>query len=194
MKRFAIIALTIGALVGAGVASAQARGGGSHGGGGGAWQGGGGSHGGGSWNGGGWHGGGSWNGGWHGGGSWNGGWHGGWGWHGGTNVVVGFGGPWWGWWPAYYPYYAYPAAYPYAYPYYGYGEYYAGPTYYSGTYVQRSDPGGQQQYQSGQVTSDGYSYYCPNPAGFYPQIPTCAAGWLRVVPQGAPAPTAPAQR
>ena len=198
MKRFVIILLAIGALVGAGVASAQRGGGGSHGGGASA----GGMHGGGGWSGGS-HGG-SWSGGSHGGswngghgGSWNGGWHGGW--HGHTNVVVGFGGPWWGWWPAYYPYYgyAYPAAYPYAYPDYGYGEYYPIPAYDSGAYVQRPDAGyqgGQQQYQGGQITTDGYMYYCPNPAGFYPQVPTCAAGWLRVVPQGAPGPTAPAQR
>ena len=209
MKRFVIILFALGALVGAGMASAQrggGSGGGSHGGGGSA----GGMHGGGSWSGGShggsWNGGhGGWNGGhggWNGGhgGSWNGGWHGGW--HGGTNVVVGFGGPWWGWWPGYYPYYGYagygyPAAYPYTYPNYGYGEYYPAPTYDTGTYVERPDAGYQggqpQQYQGGQVTSDGYVYYCPNPAGYYPQVPTCAAGWLRVVPQGG-GPTAPSQR
>lgn len=200
MKRFAIILLVIGALAGAGVASAQRSGGGGmHGGGGGMSGGmqggggwGGGSHGSWSGSGGGWHGGGSWNGGWHGSG-----WHGS-GWHGGTNVVVGFGGPWWGWWPGYYPYYGYPVSYPYGYPSYGYGDYYPAPTYDTGAYVQRPDTGyqgGQQyQFQGAQVTSDGYSYYCPNPAGYYPQVPTCAAGWLRVVPQGAPGQGAPPQR
>lgn len=204
MKRFAMISLAIGALLFTGLAVAQhgggggMRGGGSMGGGSmGGWSGG--SHGG-SWSGGS-HGGswggshGSWNGGWHGGGNWHGGWHGG-NWHGST-VVVGFGGPWWGWWPGYWPYYgyyggyyggAYPAAYPYAYPSYGYGEY--APMYDSGAYVQRPDVPYQsgQQYQGGQVTSDGYLYYCPNPAGYYPQVPSCAAGWLKVVPQGAPGP------
>jgi|SRR5215831_13200070 len=210
MKRFAIILLALGTLIFAGIASAQ-RGGGGHGGG----SMGGGSMGGGMHGGGGWSGGshgGSWSGGSH-GGSWSGGWHGGSGWHGGgwhgsgwhgNTVVVGFGGWWGGWWPGYYyPYYGgygygYPVTYPYAYPYYGYGEY--APMYDTGSYVQRPDasyPGDQQyqfQGQGGQVTSDGYSYYCPNPAGYYPQIPNCAAGWLRVVPQGAPGPNAPAQR
>ena len=202
MKRFVITLFAVAALVGAGIASAQSHGGGggSHGGGG--WSGG--SHGAGGWSGGS-HGGGSWSGGSH--GSWSGGSHGGWSggshggwhggsWHGGTRVIVGFGGPWWGWWPGYYPYYygyGYPVTYPYVYP--SYDDYYA-PMYDTGAYVQRPDAAyqGQQQYQGGQVTSDGYLYYCPNPAGYYPQIGTCAAGWLRVVPQGAQAPSAPAQR
>jgi hypothetical protein len=99
--------------------------------------------------------------------------------------------------------YGYPAAYPYSYPNYGYGEYHPAPTYDTGAYVERPDAGYQggqlQQYQGGQtqggqITSDGYVYYCPNPAGYYPQVPSCAAGWLRVVPQGGPGPNAPGQR
>jgi hypothetical protein len=191
MKRFAMI-LMAGALLIGGTGVAMAQHGGGHGGGGG--MGGGGMGGGGGWHGGG---GGSWSGGggnWHGGGgSWHGGggsWHGGgWGWH-GTSVVIGVGGPWWGWWPAYYPYYSY--AYPYYYPYAGYYPYYQdGPMYDYGTYVQRPDANYQGDTTQGAPSQGGYQYYCPNPAGYYPQVPTCAAGWLRVVPPNAPGPTAP---
>lgn len=31
-----------------------------------------------------------------------------------------------------------------------------------------------------------YAYYCRNPAGYYPQIPRCPTGWLKVVPENAP--------
>jgi hypothetical protein len=204
MKRFAMILVAAALMIGGtGVAMAQHGGGGGgmgggHGGGGGGMGGGWHGGGGGSWGGGGgnWHGGGgSWHGGggsWHGGGgSWHGG-HGGWGWH-GTSVVIGVGGPWWGWWPAYYPYYyggGY--AYPYYYPYTGYYPYYQdAPMYDSGTYVQRPDAGYQGDSTQGAPAQGGYQYYCPNPAGYYPQVPTCAAGWLRVVPPNAPGPTAP---
>ena len=37
----------------------------------------------------------------------------------------------------------------------------------------------------------GYSYpydysawYCPNPAGYYPDVQTCPSGWVQVVPNG----------
>jgi hypothetical protein len=204
MKRIAMILVAVIALMSAGLASAQRGGGGMHGGGsmGGGWSGGG------SWNGGGWHGGGSWNGGgwnggWH-GGSWNGGWRGCWG-CGGTRVVVGVGGPWWGWWPVWGWGPAWGGS-----PWWGWnaGPAWGGPAWGSSdswTFVQRTDMGadtGQYQgefqeapqYQGAQVTSDGYAYYCPNPAGFYPQIASCSAGWLRVVPQGAPGPASPGQR
>jgi hypothetical protein len=36
-----------------------------------------------------------------------------------------------------------------------------------------------------------YWYYCSNPAGYYPQIATCPAGWAQVLAQPAP-PPAPA--
>ena len=63
-----------------------------------------------------------------------------------------------------------------------------------GTYVQRPDAGYQgDMYQGVQPQSSPYQYYCPNPAGYYPQVPTCAAGWLRVVPPSAPGPTEPTQ-
>ena len=31
-----------------------------------------------------------------------------------------------------------------------------------------------------------YSYYCNDPAGYYPDVPSCPSGWLRVVPGDAP--------
>ncbi|TMH19857.1 MAG: hypothetical protein E6H64_11715 [Betaproteobacteria bacterium] len=166
MKRFAMIVLAVIGLVGGiGVASAQMHSGGSHGGGG--------SHASGQW---------------HSGGSWNGGnWRGG-NWHGGSRVFVGvgFGAPWWGWWPGYYPLY---------YPYYGTYGYYPYPAYYSydyaePSYIQQDD----SAYQSRSGQRGDYSYYCPDPAGYYPQVQTCAQGWLRVVPPSAPGPGAPAQR
>ena len=194
MKRFAMILVAAATLIGGtGVAMAQ-HGGGGHGGGGMGGGGMGGARGGGG-SGGAWHGG-SGGGSWHGGSGWHGGsnWHGGhgWGWH-GTSVVIGFGGPWWGWWPSYYPYYY--GGYPYYSPYYGY-PYYSypyssdGPMYDYGTYVQRPDAGYQGDMTQAPAQG-GYQYYCPNPAGYYPQVPTCAAGWLRVVPPNAPGPTAP---
>lgn len=196
MKRFAMILLAAVTLViGSGVASAQSHGGGGwHGGGGGGW------HGGSSWHGGsGWHGG-AWGGGWHGsawhGGNW-GGWHGGWG---GSRVVIGVG-PWWGWgWGAGWGWGWWPWA-----PAWGWGwgapaaswGWGAGgpdssfPTVDSSTatFVQR-DPSAvtEGQFSQGQQ----YFYYCPD-AGYYPQVPTCARGWLRVLPSGTPGPAAPVQ-
>ena len=165
MKRFAMILLAaVGLVGGVGVAGAQMHSG-SHGGGG--------THASGQW---------------HSGGSWNGGnWRGG-NWHGGSRVFVGvgFGAPWWGWWPGYYPLY---------YPYYGAYGYYPYPDYYSYDYVEPSyiqQDNSAYQPRSGQRGE--YSYYCPDPAGYYPQVQTCAKGWLRVVPQSAPGPGAPAQR
>ena len=168
MKRFAMILLAAVALVGGiGVADAQTRGG-SHGSG---------MHAGtsghsGSWSG---HSGGSWNGGnWH-----RGNWHG----HGSRVFVgVGFGAPWWGWWPGYYPLY---------YPSYGYYGYYPYADYYPYEYGESSYI---QQDEYNQPRSGQYSYYCPDPAGYYPQVQTCATGWLRVVPQSVPGPGAPGQR
>jgi hypothetical protein len=29
---------------------------------------------------------------------------------------------------------------------------------------------------------NNYSYYCNDPAGYYPDVPSCPNGWLRVVP------------
>jgi hypothetical protein len=166
MKRFAMIVLAAVTLIGGiGVANAQMHG----------------SHGGGAMSGGG-HGGGSWQGGgsWHGGNNWNGGnWHGG---HTRFVIGVGFGAPFWGWgwWPGYYYPGYYPAypAYPYSYQPYSYD------TYPSGTYIEQNAPAPNP------ARSD-YSYYCPDPAGYYPEVRACAKGWLRVVPQNAPGPAGP---
>jgi hypothetical protein len=178
MKRFAMIVLATATLFGGiGMASAQGHGGGHMGGSGGGFHGG---------TAGTWTGGGNWSGGnWHGGSSWNGGsWH-----HGGHNRVfvgVGLGWPWWGWgwgwWPGYYPYY--PA---YGYPYYDYpyGDY-------SGGYIEQGSSGEAQPAPA--PSGPQYSYYCPDPAGYYPQVATCPKGWLRVLPQNAPGPSSPAPR
>lgn len=186
MKRFAIILLAAVGLVGSiGVASAQmhrgSQGGGAHASGG--------SSSGGSWNrgGGNWHGGGSWN---RGGGNWH---------HGHSSRVfigLGFGAPFWGWgwwpayYPAYYPYSSYYSAYPYYAADYPYGYEYGFDSVAPG-YVQKDAPAYSQQ---GSGQGRDYSYYCPDPAGYYPQVATCARGWLRVVPPSAPGPAAPAQR
>ena len=179
MKRFAMIVLSAATMIGGvGVAMAQghAHGGASFSGG---------SHVSGSGNGGGsWHGGG-----WHGGGNWHGSnWHGS---HSRFVVGVGFAAPWWGWWPGYYAY-AYPAYYA-GYPYYYDYPY---PYDYSGGYVEQGSSGSQSApgTSSGQFSPGQYSYYCPDPAGYYPQVATCSKGWLRVVPQNAPGPSSPAPR
>jgi len=178
---------------------------------GGAWRGGGSSGGswsggGGSWNGGSWRGGGgNWNGGWH-GGTWNGGWHGGnWngGWHGGTwnrgwngscwNCGWGGGWGWWGW-PSVNLWWGVPGAWwwPASNPGWNPGFVQSVPMAFDAgsiVYIQREQP----VVQSAPAPASGsfigeYSYYCTNPAGFFPQVPQCATGWLKVVPQGAPPP------
>ena len=165
MKRFVMIVLAvIGLIGGIGFAGAQH----SSRSGGGAVASGQSHSGGGSWQGGNWR-----------GGSWRGGSHGS-----RVFVGVGFGAPWWGWWPGYYyPYYGYYGYYPYA-DYYPYE--YAEPTYIQQDTPAYNPPRGGQRSE--------YSFYCPDPAGYYPQVQTCAKGWLRVVPQSAPGPGAPAQR
>jgi hypothetical protein len=191
MKRFAtILCVAAIAVGGAGIVSAQARGGGHGGGGspGGGWHGGGG----GAWHGGGgmWHGGGTW----HGGSGWHGGdWHG----HGGGSHFVfglGVGWPYWGWgWPYYYyPYSYYYPGYAYYYPYYSspYGYPY-GYGYDPGGYVEK-DQGAPSPAPDQYSSPSPYSYYCPDPPGYYPQVATCPKGWLRVVPPSAPGPAAPA--
>jgi len=169
MKRFVMILFAVAGLIG-GIGFASAQHSGSHTGGG--------AHASGQWH--------------SGGGSWQGGnWRGG-NWHGGSHgsrvfVGVGFGAPWWGWWPGYYPLY---------YPYYGYYGYYPYADYYpydyaEPSYIQQDTPAYNPP-RGGQRSE--YSYYCPDPAGYYPQVQTCATGWLRVVPQSAPGPGAPARR
>lgn len=122
---------------------------------------------------------------WHGGGTSHGGgtWHGGGGmWHGGSHhgsnfrVAIGFPffwGP--GYWPGYYPYYD-----PYSY-YYPAAPIYAQPD--PSMYIQQDQPAYSQN------PSQQYSYYCPDPVGYYPTIQNCTQAWLRVVPDGSPNPT-----
>ena len=91
-------------------------------------------------------------------------------------------------------YYYYPTYY-YGYPYYG--PYYGGYPYdsgydYSGGYVEQGSGGSPQAVPAPSQPRAEYSYYCPDPAGYYPQVATCPKGWLRVVPQNAPGPTSPA--
>ena len=30
--------------------------------------------------------------------------------------------------------------------------------------------------------SSSYQWYCPNPAGYYPDVQSCPSGWLQVIP------------
>jgi hypothetical protein len=184
VKKFLIAAVAALALAAvATTASAQHRGGGGSGGG--SW-GGGSSHGSGSWGGGSSHGSGSW----HGGGNWHGGHDG----HAHFGFAVGF--------PFYWPYYSY-GYYPYGYyPYgYGYPDYDGYSSYYGGgapqTYIQRdtgdaiAPAGPPQRSQFSSPQRSQYSYYCTDPAGYYPQIANCPSGWLTVVPNSAPSAPAP---
>ena len=121
----------------------------------------------------------------------HGGFHGGHGgFHGGTRIGIGIGFPGFFWGAGFgYPYYPYYAGYPYyaSYPYYaGYQSYYPDEPVYAqpgpSTYIQRDMSSGAQGGE-GQ-----YSYYCPDPAGYYPQLQNCPKGWLKVVPEGSPGP------
>jgi len=170
MKRILLATVAaLGIALGSGTALAQHNGGGGH-------------SGGGSWHGGGGHGGD-----WHGGGG-----HGGW--HGGSHFNIGIGFPGFYWGPGWgYPYYGYYGGYPYysSYPYYaGYPYYYSDePVYEPGpsTYIQRDMNRGTSS--SGAPVGEGqYSYYCPDPAGYYPQLQNCPKGWLKVVPDAGPRP------
>ena len=103
-----------------------------------------------------------------------GGYHGG-GWYGGTRVYIGGGVGWWGWpgwwgpgywgsgwWGAPYPYYAAPPV-----------VVQPEPT----TYIQ----------QEPAPPADAYWYYCEQARAYYPYVKACPGGWMKVVPQSAPA-------
>ena len=68
-----------------------------------------------------------------------------------------------GYWPWYLPY-----SYGYAYPQPGglYGGLYTSPV-----YVERGDE-----------TQSASWYYCADARGYYPDVPQCPSGWLRVIP------------
>lgn len=85
-----------------------------------------------------------------------------------TRIFIGSG-FWWGppwWWGAAYPAYAAPPV-----------------------IVQDASPAYVQPGPTSQQPN--YWYYCPNPAGYYPYIQECPAGWLTVVPPTGPPPPAP---
>ena len=90
-----------------------------------------------------------------------GGFHGGVGFHGRSHGSVFIGAPIiFG--PSYYPYgYAYP-----------YGD---APLAYGDPDAADFEP---------QDSASNYWYYCRNPAGYYPDVPTCPSGWLQVIPNG----------
>lgn len=81
-------------------------------------------------------------------------------------------GPWW-WgpaWPYYYPYYYYP----YYYRYYSAPSVVIeqGPT----EYIEKGD----------EVEEQDYLFYCRKPEGYYPDVPRCPSGWMRVAPSEVP--------
>jgi hypothetical protein len=86
-----------------------------------------------------------------------------------SGVVIG-GGVWLGpyWYPGYDPYYPY-------YPYYPYAPYAPVPVAAEPqTYIEQPGP--------------SYWYYCEAAKAYYPYVRECPAGWLTVLPQGAPEP------
>lgn len=89
-----------------------------------------------------------------------------------------------------YPYgYPYGWEYPYSYPY----PYYNPPV----IVVPPEQPAQPQPYmqQQPQQPTQQYWYFCRNPEGYYPYIRECPGGFLQVVPQTVPPPSAPgAQR
>lgn len=73
------------------------------------------------------------------------------------------------------PYYPYYSHYPY-YPYYT-----APPVVVERQpqeYIVRPDP---------EPEEPAYWYYCQNPKGYYPYVPRCPSGWMKVVPSAPPA-------
>lgn len=95
--------------------------------------------------------------------------------HSRTSVGIMIGAPVWaspGYPPS--PYYA---------PYYPYGPYYPYPPQ---TVVIQSTPTRYVEKDDG-GNAEHYWYYCPDPKGYYPYIPTCNAPWQKVTPfpQGA---------
>jgi hypothetical protein len=82
--------------------------------------------------------------------------------HGGFHTRIFIGpGFWWGspaWWGPPYPYY------------------YSAPP----VVVQQEPPTYVQQQPPEQPA---YWHYCPNPAGYYPNVKECPPGWMTVVPQ-----------
>ena len=82
--------------------------------------------------------------------------------------------------PLYWPYYAY--GYP------GYGYYDPGYPYYDPGYAYYDNPA-QAYVEPGTAApaQPQTQFYCPD-TGYYPTVPTCPQGWLRVVPDNAAPP------
>ncbi|TQI80609.1 hypothetical protein FHU10_4516 [Serratia fonticola] len=90
----------------------------------------------------------------------------------------------------------------YAYGYYGhgyYGPHFYGPHYYGPDVILDVPLGPPPVYYEAPPTvyvapptqtyvekAPSYAYYCRSPAGYYPQVPRCPAGWLKVVPDSVP--------
>ena len=83
----------------------------------------------------------------------------------------------------------------YGHGYYGHGYYHGGyyrggwygpnvvfgippPVYYGPPAVVYAAPPQPQTYVE---KPPAYAYYCQNPAGYYPQVPACPRGWMKVV-------------
>ncbi len=84
--------------------------------------------------------------------------------HGGIWIGPGWGPGWWG--PAYpYPYYAAPPV-----------------------VIQQQPQPPTEYIMPEQAEAPSYWYFCQNPKGYYPYVKQCPGGWMKVVPQPAPAP------
>jgi hypothetical protein len=54
--------------------------------------------------------------------------------------------------------------------------------------MERDDAAATQAPNAGAPNGGEYSYYCTDPAGYYPQVPNCNKAWLKVVPDGSAVP------
>ncbi len=68
---------------------------------------------------------------------------------------------------------------PYPYPYYPYYSYYP---YYPPSSVIIQQPPEISVQPAPQTEAPSYMYYCKDPQGYYPTIPRCPNGWMKVVP------------
>ena len=91
------------------------------------------------------------------------------------------GGGGWGWGPAIGLGVGLGLAYPYyADPYYPYPQYY--PYYNTVPVVQLPPEEMYVQPDPQPPVKPTYWYYCKDPAGYYPSVPKCPSGWMKVVP------------
>lgn len=59
-----------------------------------------------------------------------------------------------------------------------------GPGYYPYGYSYPYDASPYSYYSPYAGDSSEYQWYCPDPAGYYPDVQACPSGWLQVVPNG----------